>query len=367
MQKAFFCRGPPPPSPQARRPSFTHFLAMVQVNDRRYVLTAVLLLAAWCMMYSEDALLGGSSGSGSGSGSSGGRWRRTVFVGDVHGCAAELEALLRAVAFEKGAGGRDRLVFVGDMVGKGPRPHDVVRIARAHGALAVRGNHEEGLLAWFRRGRPMPDTQTAHPIKPGYAASVASLTEDDWRWLAALPLWLEFPELRLRAPWRLTGHDAEATASAPLLPPPPPPPQFRHAEQRLCGRSEAGAGKGGVLVVHAGVAPGGQPLAEQPAAMLTNMRSVDAATETVGSTRYGVGVPWAQAWAGPQSVVFGHDARRGLQREPCAVGLDTGCVYGGRLTALVLHADHGTEPRLVSVPATQDWSGLGHNAHKNKA
>jgi hypothetical protein len=213
---------------QTQRTIFGHFgtkwsLAMVQVNHRGYVLTAALLLAAWCMMYSEGALLGGSSGSGSSS--PGGRWRRTVFVGDVHGCAAELEALLRAVAFEKGAGGRDRLVFVGDMVGKGPRPHDVVRIARAHGALAVRGNHEEGLLAWWRRGRPMPDTQTARPIKPGYAASVASLTEDDWRWLAALPLWLEFPELRLRAPWRLTSHGAgTAAASAP-----PPPARRRRS------------------------------------------------------------------------------------------------------------------------------------------
>jgi hypothetical protein len=91
-----------------------------------------------------------------------------------------------------------------------------------------------------------------------------------------------------------------------------------------------------LIVVHAGIAPGKRP--EQcTRAELTRIRAVD-------------GTPWFHSWRGPETVVFGHWAKLGKVDKPLAKGLDTGCVYGGRLTGIFW-------PRgeWVSVPARKQW------------
>ncbi|HMJ16523.1 MAG TPA: metallophosphoesterase, partial [Polyangiaceae bacterium] len=67
---------------------------------------------------------------------------RTIVVGDVHGCAAELDMLLEKL----GVTGDDQLHFVGDLVARGPNTRAVLRRVRALGARAVMGNHELRLL-----------------------------------------------------------------------------------------------------------------------------------------------------------------------------------------------------------------------------
>ena len=91
-----------------------------------------------------------------------------------------------------------------------------------------------------------------------------------------------------------------------------------------------------LIVVHAGIAPGKRP-EECTRAELTRIRAVD-------------GKPWFDSWRGPETVVFGHWAKLGKVDRPLAKGLDTGCVYGGRLTGIFW-------PRAewVSVPARQQW------------
>ena len=121
-----------------------------------------------------------------------------------------------------------------------------------------------------------------------------------------------------------------------------------------------------LLAVHAGVLPG-VPLEQQARRTMTSMRNVleaehrilndengkkiANATDATGATgasatttpqrhlvaleKPGRGEAWAKVWAGPEHAVFGHDARRGLQREPFATGLDTGCCFGRQLTARV--------------------------------
>jgi predicted phosphodiesterase len=229
---------------------------------------------------------------------------RTIIVGDVHGCGDELGDLLDKVRYAQGT---DTLVLVGDIVARGPDSGLAVRRARDAGALAVRGNHDEKVLVWWRaahaHGRGVADRKIK--LSDRHKLAVAQLGEDEFRWLASLPMYR-----------RLEGHE--------------------------------------VIIVHAGL-DRRLSLDLQDPAMLMNIRSVD---EHDRPTRTLDGVPWARVWPGPEHVVFGHDARRGLQLERRATGLDTGCCYGRELTAIVLDRFE-TIPedlaerskRLVTVPA----------------
>ena len=95
--------------------------------------------------------------------------------------------------------------------------------------------------------------------------------------------------------------------------------------------------------------------------VVTHVRSLDAKGEP--SEKWGM--PWGQVYAGPEHIVFGHNARKLPQLHPFATGLDTGCVYGGRLTGMLLPA--GVAPPspadrgdcLISVPARAAYSDYG--------
>jgi hypothetical protein len=232
---------------------------------------------------------------------------RTVVVGDVHGCAGELEELLEQVRFDDR---KDRLVFVGDLVARGPDSIGTLDLARKLGGRIVRGNHEEKLLAWRHRGKA---------LGPDHERVAEKLSAEHWKMLEHTPLWLELPE-----------H--------------------------------------GVLVVHAGVVPG-TPVDETPPEALLKIRTVD------GRGRWSddpeEGPVWGARYTGPPHVVFGHNARADVQLHPWATGLDTACVYGGRLTAVVLDENEpmprGVAARglLRSVPAMRKYyAGKGADSPK---
>ncbi|MFT3922468.1 MAG: metallophosphoesterase [Myxococcales bacterium] len=220
--------------------------------------------------------------------------QRTLFVGDVHGCLDELKQLLKKLA----ASTADRVIFVGDLVAKGPDSQGVVAMVRELGASSVLGNHDDAVLRYRRAQQSGEEAR----IKPGHLAVARSLQEADWLWLEHLPLYLRVPE-----------HE--------------------------------------VAVVHAGVVPG-KALEAQARDDLLAMRTLR--SDGSASPRLEDGDLWAAHYKGPEHVVFGHNAISGLQRTSYASGLDTGCVYGRALTALVL-----PENTLVSVAARRAYKEIG--------
>lgn len=226
---------------------------------------------------------------------------RTIIVGDVHGCRAEFEELLSRLAF----GREDALYLVGDLVARGPDGPGVLDLAARLGAAAVQGNHEWRLLrvrAARARGEP------GRRLGPSHELLMRALEDRHWAALEALPYWLDLPAHELR-------------------------------------------------VVHAGVVPG-TPMERQDPWALTHMRSID--DDGVPSDRRAQPL-WAERYRELPHVVFGHNAVDGLQLASHATGLDTGCVYGNQLSALVLGPGERVPPKrerrdlIVSVRARKAY------------
>ena len=226
---------------------------------------------------------------------------RTVIVGDIHGCYAELSELLDVV----GLTSEDTLVLVGDLVARGPDTSAVLRLARELGARCVRGNHEQRLLD----ARSARSTGTVAPrLGPQHLELLRTLEEQDWAQLEMMPLWLDLPR-----------HDAR--------------------------------------VVHAGVRAG-LSIDEQEPWTLLHLRSI---RDDGSSSQHLDGVSWPTHYRQGPHVIFGHNSRLRLQLYPLATGIDTGCVYGGTLTAMVLAEGEAVPPVtgrhdvLRSVPAARRY------------
>ncbi|MFT5357539.1 MAG: putative phosphodiesterase [Polyangiales bacterium] len=214
--------------------------------------------------------------------------KRTLIVGDVHGCLEELEALVNKVGLRD----EDTLVLVGDLVAKGPDSAGVVRYARERRAFSVCGNHD------------------AHWLRARSDGKGRSLCDADWAYLEQAP---DFLRLDLN-------------------------PLYEGVLRRA------------VHVVHAGFVPGIELEAQDPH-LMQNLRTLH---DGAGSSQR-KGEPWAGQWPGPELVIFGHDAARGLQRHAHALGLDTGCCYGGDLTGALIE---GESLQLVSVPAKAVYKAI---------
>jgi serine/threonine protein phosphatase 1 len=188
-------------------------------------------------------------------------------VGDVHGCIAELRALWDRLD----PGRDDRVVFVGDLVRKGPASDDVVAFVEARDtAISVRGNNEDMI------------------VREGLEADLSAASRDA---VASFPLVVSWEEK---------------------------------------------------LVVHGGVHPD-LPLGEHTPTDLLEMRAIPRDNGYDGPF-------WFESYEGPPRVFFGHTVLAEPLVTEWAVGLDTGCVHGERLTAYDCDRQE-----WVSVPAERTY------------
>jgi protein phosphatase len=232
-------------------------------------------------------------------------------IGDIHGCRAELESLLTSLgyALTLDASGRPidaahpgrRAVFVGDLVDRGPDTPGVLRlvmgmVAAGHG-FCVPGNHEDKLLRALR-GK---NVKVSH----GLAESLAQLAAE--------------------------------------------PADFRASvEKFIDGLISHYVFDGGKLVVsHAGM------VERMHGRASGRVRAFCLYGETTGETdEFGLPVryPWANDYRGQAMVVYGHTPTPEPEWINNTICLDTGCVFGGSLTAL-----RYPERELVSVPAFDEY------------
>src|SRR5258706_14351350 len=168
----------------------------------------------------------------------------------------------------------DRVIAVGDLIVKGPQNREVLdRFIKDDRFSSVIGNHDRAVRQYWR-GEPLRLSKEQRVT----AAELESQRERYSTYLRSLPFTIN-----------LGSH----------------------------------------LVVHAGMRPG-VPLRRQMASDLTEMRTMGANPSSRN------GVPWYDVYRGKRIVLFGHWPAKAPRVAPRAVGLDTGCVYGGGFDRLII-------------------------------
>lgn len=232
-------------------------------------------------------------------------FKRTIVVGDVHGCVDELRALLADTGFLPGT---DRVILAGDLIDRGPDPAAVVRLARSIDAEVLMGNHEEKAIRWrthVRKKLAKPEYEI--PMKPPTAeraAQWAAIPDADWEWLATRPKFLH-----INSVWS---------------------------------------------VAHAGAMPDVAMESQDPQHLMRiryiNPMKMKAVSPTpVGEQPEGC-KHWTDLYKGPRKLVYGHYTYDEVKKTQFTLGIDTGCYHGGLLTAAVFNSPANFGPSGMICP-----------------
>jgi bis(5'-nucleosyl)-tetraphosphatase (symmetrical) len=247
----------------------------------------------------------------------------TYAIGDVQGCYDELRKLLGEIGFRRG---RDRLWFVGDLVNRGPKSLEVLRFVASLGdaAITVLGNHDLHLLAQYEGVEKLKEKDTFQDVLDARDASELI------KWLRERPMMhADGPYAMVHAGilpnWSVNkaldlGAEVQAALTAR---------NYRDFLRRMYGngpeawREDLKGWDRLRVIVNA----------------MTRMRfcSRDGRMEleAKGKTPPRGYRPWFDTRPDDEAttIVFGHWSQLGLKVRARQVGLDSGCVWGGKLTA----------------------------------
>lgn len=224
----------------------------------------------------------------------------TWVLGDIHGCPEELAELLGRLDL----GPEDALVSVGDLFHRGPDPIAVLDIFKEAKGLFILGNHELRVLERFGLAPRLADGSDRPPFREDFP----DLEPEDLAGDGRRPCDV-VPERRADVLRFLQGHSGFF---------------LEHSSVPNAGLTKDGRPW---CAVHAGLPPGGHPSTVDPEE-LVSIRRLDARGKPF----------WYEVYAGPNLILFGHTPSK-IPRtkragsKTVALGLDTGCVYGGKLTA----------------------------------
>lgn len=209
---------------------------------------------------------------------------RLICIGDIHGCYEELVELLNRLRPTS----RDAVVSVGDVVTKGPAADRCLELWRERGYHAVKGNNEIKVL------------DRARPLLRFFARDRVVRRGDLLRYIESWPVVIDFPSIAIAAVHGgFLPHmrvDAETVARA----------QDELVELRWIRKKNG----------------------EWKSIPKDRKKNSD--------------VLWPEKWKGDRFVVYGHTPLREPKFDAHALGLDTGCVYGGALTAAVFERGEWT-------------------------
>jgi len=276
--------------------------------------------------------------------------KNVLIIGDIHGCYDELMMLYDKAVQANGGVPFRAIITVGDLTAKGPKSVEVLRHFQKNSDrwYAVRGNNDDGTLR-----AALNDPVRMHQEKYTF---VKDMNDGDVQFMAELPYTITIPSAVLEQD---AGDGSEKKSTS------------GDDHDALIYNLDVRD----TIIVHAGLITG-KPLEEQDITTMILVRGLqkrDSADgpwefysfskakalepDAVAYNRPAVGPTlWAKTWEGPQRVVFGHDAAIGLQQYAgdWALGIDTGAVYGGQLTGLIL-------PRgeVVQVDAIAEHENVG--------
>ncbi len=228
---------------------------------------------------------------------------KIVIVGDVHGCLEEFKELLDKVNYIKNY---DRVILVGDLIDRGKDSAGVVKFCREMKFEAVMGNHEAKFLKWYNN-----QSVSTYDKLPHYT----QFSDEDINYIFHMKPYIKLDDK--------------------------------------------------LVVIHGGLRPG-LPIEEQKTNDLQYLRYVNSDQKFVSLKKIAkVGKEkadahfWTEFWDGPESVIYGHNVNsltepriEEVSPNVWCYGIDTGCCFGGTLTALVFDSINGPK-HIVQVKAKQ--------------